>query len=378
MKTIQRTIQNQIEKDFFKGKIITIYGARRVGKTTLVKMLQEKFPNSMYLNCDEPDIQEKLTNKTSTELKNLIHGAKVVFIDEAQRVRNIGLTLKLMIDNITETQIVVTGSSCFDLSNKITETLTGRNYEFFLYPFSTNELKQIYESDLEISRLLEQRMIFGFYPEMILQPIDAEKNLKNICKSYLYKDILQFQEIKRPDLLEKLLQALALQIGGEVSFNELANLLGINSRTIMNYISILEQAFIIFSLKPYNKNLRKELGKLRKIYFWDIGVRNAIIRNLNPLDLRSPNEIGQLWENFIISERLKRNNNLNIDKETYFWRIQKPHSQEIDYLEIGNYIDAFECKFTDKKWKASKLFIETYNPRITKLITKENFLEFVG
>ncbi|MBU3942958.1 ATP-binding protein, partial [Patescibacteria group bacterium] len=286
MKLIKRTIQKNIEKNLFKGKIIIIYGSRQVGKTTLVKEILKKYPkNSEYFNCDEPDIRQALTDKTSTEIKSFLGNKKIIVLDEAQRVKNIGLSLKLIIDNFSDIQIIATGSSSFDLSNKIKEPLTGRKIEFYLYPISVKELKSVY-SALEINRLMEERMIFGMYPDIILNREDKEQRLKELSFSYLYKDALAYQNIKNPEVLEKLLQALALQISNEVSYNELAETVGVDKNTIANHIQILEKAFVIFRLRPFSRNLRNELKKMRKIYFYDTGVRNALINNFNPVNLR--------------------------------------------------------------------------------------------
>jgi len=374
MEIIKRKIQDSVEKALFKGKIVIIYGARQVGKTTLVKEIQKKYlAESIYLNCDEPDIREAFSDKTSTEIKAYLGKAKIVILDEAQRIKNIGLTLKLMADNFPEIQIIATGSSSFDLSSKIAEPLTGRKNEFFLYPFSYSELKAIY-SDLELNRLLEQRIIFGMYPEVIEGGKEAEKNLKSLAKSYLYKDILEFQGIRNSEAIEKLLQALALQIGDEVSYNELAQTVGIDKNTVANYIQILEKAFIIFRLNPYSRNLRSELKELRKIYFFDTGVRNAIINNLNPLNLRQ--DVGALWENFLISERLKSNSNNGLDCNAYFWRTKE--GKEIDYLEdAGGKLSGFEIKWKKDKFKIPEIFLKTYAQSNITLINKNNYTDFI-
>ena len=374
MELIKRTIQNKIEEKLFKGRIIIIYGSRRVGKTTLAKQIQKKYlDESIYLNCDEPDIKEAFTNVTSTEVKNFIGNKRLVFLDEAQRIENIGLSLKIAVDNFPNVQIVATGSSSFELSNRINEPLTGRKHEFHLYPFSINELQQIY-SWPEVLRILETRMLFGMYPEIIQASQDEVKALlRSIASSYLYKDVLQYQNIKNHDILERLLQVLALQIGNEVSYNELATSLGINKKTVANYIQILEKAFVIFRLGPFSRNLRKELTKLRKIYFYDTGIRNALVNNFNNLNLRQ--DVGALWENFIISERLKFNNNRGKDVNVYFWRTHE--QQEIDYIEEAGGLSGFEFKWKKGTFKAPGAFTGAYPDAKIKLITRENFRDFL-
>ena len=372
-KIIKRTIQAVIEKKLFKGKLVVIYGARQVGKTTLVKTIQNKTKKSIYLNCDEPDIRTALTDSTSTAIKSLIGSAHLVIIDEAQRVRNIGLTLKLMVDTLIDTQIIATGSSSFDLSNEIAEPLTGRKYEFHLYPFSLEELSQIYQPT-ELHRIVEQRMIYGMYPEITLKEQEADELLKSLTQSYVYKDVLEYQRIKNPDILQKLLEALALQVGQEVSYNELANLINIDKKTSSSYIQLLEQAFIIFRLRPYSRNSRKELTKLRKIYFYDTGIRNALINNLNPLRLRT--DKGALWENFLIAERMKANHNHSISPNIYFWRTH--HQQEIDYLEeINNNLTGYEFKWQKNKLHIPCAFSKSYPDTEVKLVNRQNFIDFI-
>ncbi len=369
-----RIIKPKIEEKFFKGKVIIIYGARQVGKTTLIKDFQNKYKEeSLYLNCDEPDIKATLTDKTSTELKAFFGNKKLILLDEAQNIINIGQTLKLIVDNFSDMQIVATGSSSFELSNKIIEPLTGRKYEFYLYPFSFEELSNKYSS-IEQMRLLENRIIFGMYPEVIMGDDPQSETLQSIARSYLYKDVLKFQNIKNPEMLDKLLQALALQLGNEVSYNELADLIGINKDTVMNYIQLLEKAFIIFRLNPFSRNLRNELKKLRKIYFYDTGIRNIIINNLNPLNLRS--DVGALWENFIISERLKFLKNHNISKNTSFWRTRQ--QQEIDSLEDGaGKLEGYQFKWNKNKINIPEKFLEAYPKSTVRIINKDNFFEFI-
>jgi len=371
---LERTIKNAIVSSFFKGKAVILYGARQVGKTTLLKNIMADFENeSIYLNCDEPDIRERLTDATSTVMKELFGSKKIIFIDEAQRVKNIGLTLKILIDSFKDLQIVASGSSALELSNSIMEPLTGRAYEFHLYPFSTTELLQKL-SPLEFKRVLDNRLIYGCYPDVINYPEDAQKLLKGIANNYLYKDLLQFQNIKKSDTLEKLVRALALQVGSEVSFSELATMLGIAKQTVENYIQLLEQCFVVFRLKPFSRNLRTELTKKCKIYFFDNGIRNALINNFNQFSFR--NDIGALWENFIISERVKHNFNLDLSVSIYFWRTHQ--QQEIDYLEEKNGIlSGFEFKYDKDKFKIPSAFTENYPGAEVKLINKHNFMEFV-
>lgn len=371
---IIRQIQKDIEKALFKGKIVVLYGARQVGKTTLVKKIIEQHESdSLYLNCDEPDVRSALTDKTSTELLSFIGSRRLVVIDEAQRVKNIGLTLKLIADNFPKIQIIATGSSSFELSGKIAEPLTGRKIEFFLYPFSVEELTQVY-SRLETNRLLAERLVFGMYPGVTFAGADREERVRELATSYSYKDVLAYQDIRNPELLEKLLQALALQVGSEVSYTELAQLLGVNKITIENYIRILEQAYIILRVGPFSRNIRNELKKKRKIYFYDLGLRNALINNLNPISLRQ--DIGALWENFMVMERVKRNNNLGITANIYFWRTTD--GKEIDYVEdSGGTLAGYEFKWQKNSFSMPKEFLNTYSGSTVKLINRDNYLELL-
>lgn len=371
---IERTIKNRIKSSIFRGKAIIIYGARQVGKTTLINDIMAEEPEiCAYLNCDEPDIRDSLTNVTSTKLKEIFGNKKIIFIDEAQRVKNIGLTLKIIVDTFKDLQVVATGSSALELSNEIMEPLTGRAFEFKLYPFSVEELSAKY-SNLEFKRILENRMIFGNYPDIINYPDEAEKRLGMIANNYLYKDLLQYQNIKKSDVLEKLVRLLALQIGSEVSFNELATILGAAKQTIEHYVNLLEQCFIVFRLTPFSRNLRSELTKKCKIYFYDTGIRNSLIKNFNPLDLRT--DSGALWENYIISERIKKNSNHDKDVNIYFWRTLQQH--EIDYIEEKNgKISGYEMKYSKDNFKIPAPFAQGYPQSPVKLINRDNFREFV-
>lgn len=372
---IPRTIEKEVEQSLFKGKAVIIYGARQVGKTTLARVIGDRCaPRYLYLNCDEPDIRAALTDKTSTELKRTIGDYPLVLIDEAQRVHNIGLTLKLIVDNYPENQLIVTGSSSFDLSNKINEPLTGRKREFQLFPLSWAEINHLY-TPLEKTRLLPELMIKGFYPEVVQNPRDASRILSELTLSYLYKDILSFQEIRNSDALDRLLKALALQVGSEVSYNELALTCGIDKKTVNHYVQVLEKAFIIYRVQPFSRNIRNELKKNRKIYFVDNGIRNALIRNLNPLNLR--NDTGHLWENFLFTERIKRNANQGINALVYFWRNHQ--QKEIDFIEeYAGVLKAYEFKWKETPPRLPKEFLEAYPDAGCGLVHPGNMEEFLS
>lgn len=373
---IKREIYNSIKSRLFKGKLIIIYGARQVGKTTLIKDIADKYTGEkIYLNCDEPDIKGLLTDATSVKLKSLVGKKKLVLIDEAQRVKNIGITLKLFTDQLTDVQVIATGSSAFELSNEIIEPLTGRKYEYYLFPFSLRELST--ESGwLEVNRILEERIIYGMYPDVVLHPDEKKNLIKEIARSYLFKDVLSYAGIRKPEVLEKLLISLAAQIGNEVSHNELAGTIGIDKDTISKYLDILEKAFVIFRVPPYSRNVRTEITKMRKIYFYDTGIRNALISNFNALSLRNDN--GTLWENFIIVEKLKMNSALNIDAKFYFWRTTQ--QQEIDYIEEseeGLYAYEFS-RNVNKKKKIPSTFLKAYDVKQSEIINTDNYNKFLG
>jgi predicted AAA+ superfamily ATPase len=360
----------------FKGKVILITGPRQVGKTTLLKQLTVDQNNNsvLSLNCDEPDICLLLQNVSSTQLKTLVGKHKLILIDEAQKVENIGLTLKLMVDNLPDIQIIATGSSAFDLRNKLNEPLTGRKFEYHLYPFSTNELLQ-HTSLIEERRLLEQRMIYGMYPDVINQPSDGLRLLRELSNSYLFKDILAYKDVRRPEELNKLLTALALQMGSQLSYNELGRTLGLDKETVERYLYLLEKVFVVFRLNSFSRNMRNELKKSRKVYFYDNGVRNAIINNFSPLALRT--DVGALWENFIISERKKHNDYHGIYVNSYFWRNHA--QQEIDYIEEKDgFLQTFELKWKEnKKSSLPASFASAYPRQSFEVITPGNYLEFL-
>lgn len=373
---IQRELRSIIESKLFQKKAIIIVGPRQVGKTTLLKqIIGSSSKKTLYLNCDEPDVRERLESVTSTQLKALIGDAEMISIDEAQRVNNIGLTLKLIIDNIPDKQLLVTGSSALELSNTINEPLTGRKFEYNLFPFSFQELSESVDLLTE-QRLLEKRLIYGYYPDVVNNPGNEREILTNILSSYLYKDIFEFQDIRKPEVIEKLLQALALQIGSEVSINELSQFLGIDSSTVQRYIYLLEKSFVIYHLHSFSRNIRNELKKSVKIYFYDNGIRNALIANYNPLDLRT--DTGNLWENHLITERLKRNSYDLSYANTYFWRTTQ--QQEIDYIEDKDgTLHCFEFKWNpNKSASLTKTFSKAYPNSTFELINRENYIDFIA
>lgn len=369
---INRTQFKAIQKKFFKGKAIILLGPRQVGKTTLIQELLKE-QKHLFLNGDDPAIREMLEGASTTKLKSIIGGHKIVFIDEAQRITNIGITLKLITDQFKDVQLLVSGSSSLEINDKTQEPLTGRKYEYYLYPISWEEFER-HEGYVAAQQQLEERLIYGMYPDVINNRSDANTVLKQLSTSYLYKDILSLIGIRKPDLLEKLLRALALQLGSEVSYNELSNLLEVDKATIAKYIDILGKSFIVFQLNSFSRNQRNEIKNNRKIYFYDNGIRNMIINNLNPIELR--NDKGALWENFLISERIKIQTYHEQYTNNYFWRtVQK---QEIDFIEeSGGNIKAYEFKWkSGGRNKIPKSFLENYHATgIT--IDKENFREFI-
>lgn len=372
---IDRSLEKIIKRKLNSGKAIIILGARQTGKTTLIKRIsQASKVDALFLNADIPIVREQLAKPSINYLKQIFGQAKLIFIDEAQRIKDVGILLKIIVDEITDIQLVVTGSSAFELSSSINEPLTGRKFEYRLFPISWHELVK-HTNFLESVAQLNQRITFGMYPDVI-NNLGAEKEiLFNLSESYLYKDIFEFQQIRKPEFIQKLLQALAFQIGSEVSYNELSNLLQIDRKTILHYIDLLEKAFVIFRLPPFSRNLRKELSSKVKIYFWDTGVRNALINDFRPLDLRT--DKGALWENFIISERLK-SNHYNLRRvNVYFWRTHQKN--EIDYIEESDgELEIYEFKWNHKlKFKIPKAFSDVYKTKNAEIIHSENFYQFI-
>ncbi len=372
---INRLLTQTIKQKLgLKGKAIVLLGARQTGKTTLLKKVFENKSRVLWLNGDEMDTIALFANASSTRFRELFAGYSILVIDEAQRIEDIGLRLKLITDQIPELQVVVTGSSAFELSNRINEPLTGRKWEYNLYPLSFQELVNHY-GFLEEKRLLRHRLVFGCYPEVVCSPGNEKNVLKQLTDSYLYKDILMWERISKPEKLLSLLQALALQLGNEMSFNELGRLVGLDNQTVEKYIQLLEKTFVIFRLQAFSRNQRKELKRGRKIYFYDNGIRNSLIASFAQPELRT--DVGALWENYLMSERIKFLHYNDIWANRYFWRTQD--QQEIDYIEERDgVLYAWEFKWcTEKKVNLTKTFANAYPNHRFGVINPDNYDDFL-
>lgn len=371
---IERFLSKIIDNKLFTGKIIILTGARQVGKTTLLRQIVQDRNDCLWLNGDELQIQNLFDNASADRLLSEFKGYKIVIIDEAQRIKDIGLRLKLVADAGSDIQVIATGSSAFELANKVNEPLTGRKWEYQMFPISFGEMVAQH-GKLKEMRMLPRRIIYGYYPEVVMNDGNEVEILKLLTDAYLYKDILSWENIKHPDKLQTLLRALAYQIGSQVSFNELAQICSLDAKTVEKYIGLLEQCYIIFRLPSYARNLRNELKSSRKIYFYDNGIRNALIADYNAPEIRQ--DIGALWENFVISERMKSNEYNKKWANRYFWRT-KQH-QEIDYLEeYGGKLHAYEVKWNPKaKASISKTFTDAYSNVEFKVITPDNIADFL-
>lgn len=370
---IPRFITADIKNRLHQGKAIIILGPRQCGKTTLLEQIAGEFPRKLYLNCDDADDRQALSTPTVNHLKSVVGNHTLILIDEAQRVSDIGITIKLMVDNFKGLQVIATGSSSFELSNRINEPLTGRKFEYHLHPFACEELIQ-FNGAFEERRLLPDRLIYGSYPDVVNHPGGQQDVLNLLVGSYLYKDVFMFQDLRKPELLDKLLRALALQVGSEVSYTELAQLTQTDHSTIQRYIHLLEHAFIIFRLANHSTNQRNEIKRVRKIYFWDNGVRNCLINDFRALDIRD--DVGKIWENYIVSERLKLLANHRIYRNSYFWR--SVNNAELDYLELyEDKLDAYEIKWNPRRTMNTGGFQRLYpQSRITK-VDRDNYLDFL-
>jgi predicted AAA+ superfamily ATPase len=367
-----RTLSEIIKKKIGQGKAILLIGPRQVGKTTLLKSILSD-QNYLFLDCDDPTVRSVLNNPNTEQIRSIIGAQKLIFIDEAQRISGIGLTLKIIIDQFNDVQLFVSGSSSFDLSSELNEPLTGRKWEYVMFPISWEEFEQTH-GYIVSEQQLENRLLYGFYPDVLNNPGEEKDILKLLVNSYLYRDILAYSNIRKPDILEKLVQALALQIGSEVNYSELAQIVGVDKNTVANYIDILQKGFVVFKIDSYSKNLRNEIKKNKKIYFYDNGLRNMVLGNFNNLELRQ--DTGALWENFLMSERMKQNVYKNSFAKMYFWRSKQ--QQEVDLVEDKNgELTGFEFKWNAKKnLKLPKTFVNAYDAK-EKIVDRNNFREFV-
>lgn len=371
---ILRKIDDLIKSDMFSGKAIVIMGARQVGKTTTVRNISGNADDIVWFNADEPDVRDVFANITSTRIAQLVGNKKVIVIDEAQRITDIGVKLKLITDCLPDHQLIVTGSSSFELANMINEPLTGRKWEYTMYPLMFSEMVA-HHGLLAEKRAIPHRLVYGYYPDVVSDANRAERIVRGLADSYIYKDVLMFDRMKKTDGLMKMLQAIAFQVGSEVSYNEISQLCGIDSKTVEKYIGIMEQAFIIFRLPSFSRNLRNELKKSRKIYFWDNGIRNAVISNFSPIEVRA--DAGQLFENFAISERLKMTHTMQMFRNNWFWRTTA--QQEIDLLEENDgQLSAYEFKYSiHKKARVPLTFANAYPDAQFSVISMDNIDEFL-
>ena len=370
---IERTLSKKIAGKVGRGKAIMVIGPRQVGKTTLI---QAALQNEEYLffDGDDPVTRTILDTPNTEQIKSLLRDKKIIFIDEAQRINRIGLTMKIMVDQFKDVQLWISGSSSFSLFNELNEPLTGRKWEYEMFPISWEEF-ETHVGQLTAERQLEERLRFGMYPDVINNQGEEIEILQNLVNSYLYKDILSYAGIRKPDVLDKLVRALALQVGSEVNYNELSGLVGVDKNTVEKYITVLEQGYVIFRLPSYSRNIRNEIKKGKKIYFYDNGIRNMIIGSMDDISLRT--DIGALWENFLISERVKQNKYKLTLAKSYFWRTKQ--QQEIDYVEeIGSTLTAFEFEWNPKRRaRIPSTFTEKYKAS-GQVISRDNFRGFVN
>lgn len=371
---VERFLYKTIEDKLFKGKVIILIGARQVGKTTLLKQIFREKDDVLWLNGDEMQVQNLFNNASADRLLSEFGSSKIVILDEAQRIKDIGLRLKLIADSDSDIQVIATGSSAFELANKVNEPLTGRKWEYQMFPLSFGEMVA-HHGKLKEMRMLPRRIVYGYYPEVVMNDGNEVEILKLLTDAYLYKDILSWENIKHPDKLQTLLRALAYQVGSQVSFNELSQMCSLDNKTVERYIVLLEQCYIIFRLPSFSRNLRHELKTSRKIYFYDNGIRNALIADYNAPETRQ--DIGALWENFVIAERMKSNEYYRRWVNRYFWRTKQ--QQEVDYLEEGGgKLHAYEMKWNPRaKAGLTKTFSDAYPGTEFQVITPDNIADFL-
>jgi uncharacterized protein len=371
---IERKLKEIITKKLNKGKAIILMGPRQTGKTTLLKNIISSQNDFLWLNGDEPDVQALFSNLSATRLQAILGKRKTLIIDEAQRIENIGLRLKLVTDTLPDIQLIATGSSLFELANKVNEPLTGRKWEYKMFPISFAEMV-MHHGLLEEKRMLQHRLLYGYYPDVVSNVGDEKETLRQLTDSFLYKDVLSWEQIQKPDKLVSLLQAIAFQVGSQVSYNELGQTCGLDSKTVEKYINLLEKSYVIFRLGSFSRNLRNELKSSKKIYFYDNGIRNALIANFNQVEMRA--DIGALWENFLVAERIKHLHYSRKWTNFWFWRTRE--QKEVDYIEESDgVIHAYEFKWNQAvKTKPVKQFMETYKNAVFEVVHRDNYEDFL-
>lgn len=354
-------------------------GPRQVGKSTLLHSIFDGDSDALWIDADNINIQASLEDATSEVLKTIIGDHKTVIIDEAQSLSNAGLTLKRITDYLPEVKLIATGSSSFELADKVKEALTGRKREYKMYPVSFSEAAS-YTSVLDEMGMLEHRLVYGYYPEVVTNPGDEKEILSGLSSDYLYKDVLKIEGIKKTESIVRLIRAIALQIGCTVSYNEIGQICGLDAKTVEKYVDVLEQSFVVFRLGSFSHNLRNELKKSKKIYFYDLGIRNSVLNNYAPFTGRSDRERGALWENFLIAERMKRNEYSGKTNNRYFWRTKD--GKELDYIEeYDGGIHSYEFKLSRDAARIGsgrKTFGATYPESSYELINRDNFLGFIS
>lgn len=372
---IQRILKKTIQDKLDTSKAIILIGSRQTGKTSLLKEIFEGKEGVLSMNGDDVDVRNLFENITASRLKAIIGNHKYLIIDEAQRIPDVGLKFKLITDQMPSVQLIASGSSSFELANKLNEPLTGRKWEYQLFPLSFREMVD-HHGFLEESRLLSHRLLYGYYPDVVNYQGSEKEILKQLAESFLYKDVLLLDQVKRPESLVRLLQALAYQVGSQVSYNELAQTCSLDTKTVEKYITLLEQSFVVFKLRSLSRNLRNELKKSRKIYFYDNGIRNALIANFNQVENRT--DVGALWENFLVSERMKHNHYSGRWVNSWFWRTTE--QAEVDYVEESDgKMTAFEFKWnSNSKMKVTKSFVNAYKEAQIEFVHPQNFEAFLG
>lgn len=374
----KRALLTEFERKVRSNKVLILLGARRVGKTQLIRSYLETVPLEKYLALNGEDVNdaELLKERSVANYKRLLEGIEILAIDEAQHIPEIGLILKLIVDSIDGIKVIATGSSMFDMANNLGEPLVGRKNTLYLFPLSQIEFSE-FENHKQTTENLEQRLLFGGYPELVQYPAWEEKEeyLFEIINSYLLKDILIYEGIKNSSKIYDLLRMIAFQTGKEVSLQELGNQLQISKNTVERYLDLLSKVFVLFKINGFSRNLRKEITKSSRWYFYDNGIRNGLIRNFNRLDMR--NDVGELWENYVASERIKKQNYHKIQKENYFWRTYD--QQELDWVEVdADSISGFEFKWNEnRKSKIPTAFAKAYPEASFEVINRKNYLDFI-